>query len=707
MAATGKADKVDAVIEALSGLGQSAGEIAFTAANNKAKLATLAGKPIDEHSDEVLKYTANRGSKQAKADAQAELDRRAKEGVDPAIANAPESPSEAASRIIQTGREKSAEKTGKPKDALNVLNIPDENTPTASPQPLGEAQAGDNAQVVLPDNTTLPARWDVVDADSVKATMKEGVNQPRDRSRAASDIQVQGIANNPDFRRLSDSPVMDVGAPTLSNDGAIVGGNGRFEGISRAYDQNSAGNYLEQMKAFAAAKGIDPATIDGMKKPVLVRRVTQPFDTRKLAIASNAGSGLQYSGLELAKIDGGRMKGLEHLEVTDSGDIALTGDNMKNVRHSLGDYKAEELGALVDKNGSLSSEGVRRIRNALLFKAYGGGATLERLVESADNDQRNITGALVKAAGAVAKAKENIPAELDISGNLVNAVEEFSKLRGEGKNVEQHLAQTAMFEGGLNADEKEILRVLESNIRSQKKLSEFIKSYYEAVSNIDTTSGDMFGNAVPTKPELLKNAKENIAKQPDENTDAKPDSEPAPASQEKPSNNAGAKDSGGKDRSTLDLKKQSEEELKAEAAKQQAEKKKADAEKKTAEEDEKKKREEKEIAERAKTSAENFKLGGEAIDELAGQNGLFSKATFSSDPSKRQKAVKETIAGIVKGWKNAPEIIVVKDMSDPLVPADIQKENERQLSQGATGGQPGAFIYNGTVYIISSEMRNP
>ena len=71
---------------------------------------------------------------------------------------------------------------------------------------------GNDTEIVLPDGATLPAKWDVIDADSVTASIKEGVNQPRDRTRAASDIQIQGIANNPDYRRLSDSPVMDVGA---------------------------------------------------------------------------------------------------------------------------------------------------------------------------------------------------------------------------------------------------------------------------------------------------------------------------------------------------------------------------------------------------------------------------------------------------------------------------------------------------------------
>ncbi|SOD42346.1 LPD38 domain-containing protein [Nitrosovibrio sp. Nv4] len=71
--------------------------------------ATILGKPITEVSNSVLKYTAARGGERAKAAAQAELSRRATEGIDPEIANAPESTSEAVDRIISTGKDKADE----------------------------------------------------------------------------------------------------------------------------------------------------------------------------------------------------------------------------------------------------------------------------------------------------------------------------------------------------------------------------------------------------------------------------------------------------------------------------------------------------------------------------------------------------------------------------------------------------------------------
>lgn len=371
--------------------------------------------------------------------------------------------------------------------------------------------AGNSSEVVLPDNTTLPAQWQVVDADQVKATLKEGKNQPRDRSRAASNVQVQGIANSPNFTLLRDSPVMDFGAPTISHDGSIVGGNGRFEGVSRAYDQGSAADYRAKLMADAASKGIDPASIEGMKKPVLVRRITQPFDTRALAIASNSGGSLQYSALEQAKIDGDRMQGIGDIEVNDVGDVALTGDNMANVRRALHGYTAAEMGSLTDKEGNLSQEGMRRFKNAMLYKAYGDSPVLSRLVESADNDLRNVSGALVRAAGTVAGVRADmnkgaISATEDIAAEIVQAVEILSKIKADGSTVDQFLAQDAIFGKDYNEATASMLRYMSDNIRSQKRMAEYIKAYYEALASMDTTTGAMFEETPYTKKERLSHA---------------------------------------------------------------------------------------------------------------------------------------------------------------------------------------------------------
>ncbi|MBN9123247.1 MAG: hypothetical protein J0I60_00745, partial [Nitrosospira sp.] len=72
----------------------------------------------------------------------------------------------------------------------------------------------------------------------------------------------------------------------------------------------------------------------------------------------------------------------------------------------------------------------------------------------------------------------------------------------------------------------------------------------------------------------------------------------------------------------------------------------------------------------------------------------------------RKASVQSLVDSIRSEWKNAPEIVVVSDMSDSAIPERVRNENDRQMSQGAVG-QPEGFFYKGKVYIVASEMRSP
>jgi hypothetical protein len=272
---------------------------------------------------------------------------------------------------------------------------------------------------------------------------------------------------------------MDVGAPVVDQDGRIVAGNGRFAGLSQAYTQGTATEYLNHLREDAASKGL---SIEGIAKPVLVRQLSEPVDTRKMAIASNSGTTLQMSALEQAKLDSERMVGIENLDVNDLGDIALTPRNLTQLKDSLGSYVGAELGAMVDKGGQLSQEGMRRVRNAMLAKAYGSSPVLEKLVESTDTDMRNVLGALTKSANHIIKTKGDVKP-------LMEAVDTYAQLKATGQPVDNFLAQQDAFSEGLSKESEDILRFIDTNARSQKKLTDFFKGNFREV---DATSDDMF-----------------------------------------------------------------------------------------------------------------------------------------------------------------------------------------------------------------------
>lgn len=414
-----------------------------------------------------------------------------------------------------------------------IIDIPE---PGAQPQVLGPGAAAApqdqqvsreaaaqgidprrRSEIILPDGSDLLAEWDVVEADSVTAALSEGVSQPRDRSRAASSAQVAEIANRPDFRRLSDtSKTLDYGAPTIAGDNLLVGGNGRYEGVSRAYQQGTAAQYREALEREAERFGLDPEAVRRMRAPVLVRRVPGDTDVRRLAIASNQPAGLQMSDMEQAALDAERMRGLDEVEITETGEIPTTARNIDAIRRALADYPVNEVAGMVTADGGLSQSGVRRLRNAMLYRAYGDTDAMARLIESPDADLRNVGTALVRAAGRLGDVRQGIregeiPQQFDIAEDLDAAVKTLSRLRNTGMNLDEFLAQSDIFGGEVTESQAILLKTLSENLRSAKAMTQFLLDYAGQVNSIRGAADGLFGaTPLPTKQEVLGRARQRI-----------------------------------------------------------------------------------------------------------------------------------------------------------------------------------------------------
>ena len=73
---------------------------------------------------------------------------------------------------------------------------------------------------------------------------------------------------------LMESVDANHGAPVIDHDNNVLGGNGRAMSIARAYESfpERGEQYREALKANADRLGIDPAQVDAMHSPMLVRR---------------------------------------------------------------------------------------------------------------------------------------------------------------------------------------------------------------------------------------------------------------------------------------------------------------------------------------------------------------------------------------------------------------------------------------------------
>lgn len=100
-----------------------------------------------------------------------------------------------------------------------------------------------------------------------------------------------------------------------------------------------------------------------------------------------------------------------------------------------------------------------------------------------------------------------------------------------------------------------------------------------------------------------------------------------------------------------------------------------------------------------------FTITPEMREKVMGGLPLFNREANLAKGLPKE-AIQRAVNVLRRNWKNAPEIIVVQDMSDPAIREAVREENDRQLSQGAEG-QPEGFFDAGKVYIVASEMNTP
>ena len=360
------------------------------------------------------------------------------------------------------------------------------------------------------DNQMRQARLQLMEADELAPSVAGTDNQYRDRSRAASQMQVNHIAQNLEPELLGDSKEVGTGAPTLANDGrTIIGGNGRVMGLAQAYANGNGEGYRQYLLDNAEQFGLSRDEIARMNKPVLVRQLDESVDIAKAAVASNEGGGLGMSALEQARADADRLPDFGHFIADDSGELN-TAANRSFIRDFVGAMPHTVRAQMVDADGRLSQDGARRLRNALLYRAYGNSPTLSRMVESTDQGARNLVNALVQAAPKIAQARDNIRAgamhDADIADEVVQAAEKLNQIREQGGSVADYLAQQGLFGEDMNAVSRELLAFFEEHKRSGKAIATLLRNYYDALAaQGNPNQQDVFGEqAAPDKQHLLE-----------------------------------------------------------------------------------------------------------------------------------------------------------------------------------------------------------
>lgn len=356
-------------------------------------------------------------------------------------------------------------------------------------------------------NEKVPFRYAVVPADALIVSNDEYGNvnpdypaelQPRDRSRVTSQADIQRMANGiiPDV--LAESPYINDGAPVIRGDGVVVGGNGRAAALRLAESIGKKGEYDDYIRENAARFGIEGELPEN---PVLVR-VAETDDWQGLARKSNESTNAAMSLTEKAENDAARLDSdiLSLLNVNDDGDLN-TAANRDFISEFVNNVAGEsERGSLVDSDGYLSQEGLRRVQAAVFAKAYGDTGLLARMSESLDDDMKNVTKALMGAASRAAVVKnaiaEGAAYDIDVTDEILAGIEIFEEAKRQKTDIDDIAGQMSL-EGQKYGDAaRAVAMFINANKRSGAKIRDFITAVYDEVLSLGDPgqiSMDLFG----------------------------------------------------------------------------------------------------------------------------------------------------------------------------------------------------------------------
>lgn len=374
-------------------------------------------------------------------------------------------------------------------------------------------------RVAVADGRSIDVAPRVIEASDLKASSDAGFDQnlqPRDRDRAASQAQIADIATRLDPERLGLSSEADRGAPIVGPDAMVESGNGRVMAVRRAYQDG--GEPAQRYREWLARQGVDVAHF---REPVLVRvRITElsPEERQAFTVAANQAASLGLSAPEKALADA-RLLPTETLDLIRNPDDLGALANRDFTRAFVAKLAPTERAAMLDAGGGLSAEGLTRIRNAVLARAYGNAHVLTRIAESLTDDSKSVSNALVAAAPHWAKMRAEIEAgtvrrDMDLTPELLEAVQRTADLRAKGTKLQAHLDQQDAFDR-LSEPVEAFMRMFYDpsgrRAAAGPRISDALRFYAEEARKVSADAGLDLGLVPVTSRDVQKLAVEKGA----------------------------------------------------------------------------------------------------------------------------------------------------------------------------------------------------
>lgn len=495
----------------------------------KPKGPLIGSQPASQVSNNVLLYTASRGSARAKQIATDEIERRKKEGIDPAIANAPETPVGEMNRIIETGKDKAKEGS---KTAQPIL------TPTSAPKT--QPAPIESTRKVIPE-AKKPAATPKVQKQPVPAKPVK-IETPAQKEVMKNEVPI--ASTKPETKVTIPKPVKGIAAQATQPTANPVPAQDIQKSGEITHQRLKAGE--SEVKIREAVQGIKGMTL-GKWHPITVTH-----------------NGVTQHMLANQKREGGNGPGAVTLVHVKHGHLAK---GLKET-HVETTYK-------LTKNKLLERVGLPREASA---------STMEEWKNSGLPINPKIPTPNAEGTGGAAPKAE-------------------PRKRGDTDTLRPHIESLIKRRAAAKQSGKE--RSINTVINRAKEVMAGTRTDTTLESKWFRNQSKAMGRADPDTAAILNQISEAV--------------KATPAKKETP-----------------------------------------------------------------KFSRRKPTKEGRSYTEA--------------------KQVHDIANEITRQWKNAPQVLILRTMAD--APAAVKEENERQLSLGATG-EPEAFVHGNEVYIVADQMKSP
>lgn len=263
-------------------------------------------------------------------------------------------------------------------------------------EPLHPAR-GNAAEIRFSAKQVIPVHAAVIEADEIIPSHINGQRnpkhfldeaQPKERTDQASVMAARQIAADLRPEEITSLTTAYSGAPVINARGEVIQGNNRSAALREMWSSypEQAARYRQYLIDHAEQLGIDPASIQNMKAPVLVA-IADVSDQEAIRLGQYTQTDLESGGTERIKPQntitamGNNVKNFANILLQSSDENASLSELLdRNALAALKWMQAKgyitptQYQSAVDARGNISAEAKNDLRNILFAMAFKGAA---------------------------------------------------------------------------------------------------------------------------------------------------------------------------------------------------------------------------------------------------------------------------------------------------------------------------------------------